>query len=376
VTPTLAQGLRAATAASTAPGTADALADVLGRLRPTAEALNVLFVSSRHDLGLVAAECRKLGAGNVLACTTAGEITGDEGLVHGALAGASLTGVRHKVLPLPDLAALDDVAFAAIEAEVRAFVDAGSSGETTTAIVLLDGLSMQEERIAAGLHRALRGLPMVGGLAGDDLRFERTRVWADGAFRSGAGAVALVATTSPTRVFMAHHVAATGGRLAVTAADPAARRVLELDGRPAAIAYADAIGCRLDELTPARLAQHPLILRVGGHDYVRSLRAVDGDGLVMFCALEPGSVVKVGRTGDLVADLDAQIERLHDEIEAPELVLGFDCVLRRTEVEQQERGAEVARALLEVPIVGFSTYGELYGGLHVNQTLTGVAFGR
>jgi hypothetical protein len=32
--------------------------------------------------------------------------------------------------------------------------------------------------------------------------------------------------------------------------------------------------------------------------------------------------------------------------------------------------------LLDVPIVGFSTYGEVYGGLHVNQTLTGVAFGR
>ena len=37
--------------------------------------------------------------------------------------------------------------------------------------------------------------------------------------------------------------------------------------------------------------------------------------------------------------------------------------------------ASVGEAFREQNAVGFSTYGEQYGGVHVNQTLTGIAFG-
>ena len=39
------------------------------------------------------------------------------------------------------------------------------------------------------------------------------------------------------------------------------------------------------------------------------------------------------------------------------------------------RGRTVAEVLRDHLAVGFSTYGEQYGGVHVNQTLTGIAFG-
>ena len=47
-------------------------------------------------------------------------------------------------------------------------------------ILFVDGLSMLEEKVAAWLFSAFEDIPIVGGSAGDDLRFERTGVYADG----------------------------------------------------------------------------------------------------------------------------------------------------------------------------------------------------
>jgi len=57
------------------------------------------------------------------------------------------------------------------------------------------------------------------------------------------------------------------------------------------------------------------------------------------------------------------------------LIGGYDCILRRLELEQKNLTEAAARVLQEVDFVGFSTYGEQVNGIHVNQTLTGVALG-
>ena len=56
------------------------------------------------------------------------------------------------------------------------------------------------------------------------------------------------------------------------------------------------------------------------------------------------------------------------------LILGFDCVLRRIALEQAGLGDVVGRIYRDHRVVGFNTYGEQHGGLHVNQTFVGLAF--
>jgi len=77
-----------------------------------------------------------------------------------------------------------------------------------------------------------------------------------------------------------------------------------------------------------------------------------------------------------VLRLRALFASIHAEIGPPELVIGFDCVLRNVEVEKRQLRQVAGRILAENNVVGFSSYGEQFAGMHVNQTFTGVAIGR
>ena len=63
------------------------------------------------------------------------------------------------------------------------------------------------------------------------------------------------------------------------------------------------------------------------------------------------------------------------EIGPPQLVLACDCILRKLEIAQSGLEDRVSDVLLRNNAVGFNTYGEQFCGVHVNQTLTGIALG-
>jgi len=338
--------------------------------------LSFLFVSSDRDLDEVARAWRDSGAGPTICCTTAGEIWSGGGHVKSAIAGAGLAGVRAQVWPIEGLDRFDESSAARLREELEPFLSSVNASESVTAIVVLDGLSRAEERVVANLHHVLGGIPMVGGSAADDLAFKRTRVLVDGAFRENVGAVALVATAAPTTTFMAHHFEPTGQRLVVTEADPVARRVMELDGLPAAEAYRRAAGFSDAPLSNEQMAVAPLVLSIGERTYVRSLAGEADGALDLYCAIEEGVVLQIGKPANLRERLAAILEEVDAKVGIPQFVLGFDCILRRLEMEHFGLVDAVRETIGSRPFYGFSTYGEVFGGLHVNQTLTGLAFGR
>ena len=71
-------------------------------------------------------------------------------------------------------------------------------------LLLVDGMSMLEETTIATIHRQLHGMSIIGGSAGDDLKFENTQVYADGHFISDAAVFTVVET--PTFVADAKHL--------------------------------------------------------------------------------------------------------------------------------------------------------------------------
>ncbi len=338
--------------------------------------LNFLFVSPRHDRDAIARAWREIGAGPTICCTTAGEIEQSCGHVKGAVVGAGLRGVRAQVWPIEDLKNFDLGAAMALRERMEAFLASVQPEEQVTAVVVLDGLSRREERVVADLHYVLKGIPIVGGSAGDDLRFERTHVMIDGECRHNVGAIALMATTAPTTTFMAHHFEPTGERLVVTAADPLARRVMEFDGKPAAQAYRAAAKIPEGKLTKAAMAVAPLMLSIGERTFIRSLVDEADGALDLYCAIEEGLVLQIGRPIDLQQRLENILAEVRAAVGEPQLVLGFDCILRRLEMEHVQLLDGVQELIAEQPLVGFSTYGEVFGGLHLNQTLTGLAIGR
>ncbi|RFC63355.1 hypothetical protein DYI37_09915 [Fulvimarina endophytica] len=251
----------------------------------------------------------------------------------------------------------------------------GGEEGSVFALTFIDGLSNHEEVVVAAIQRGLPNLPLVGGSAGDGLAFERTRVCLDGRAHEDAAIVCLVWTTVPFAVFKSDHYRPTETRFVVTGCDPERRLVTELNGVDAATEYASLLGLDARNLTPFSFAAYPLAVRVGGEHYCRSIRRVEPDGLSFFCAMEEGVVLTIAEVGDMVGSLCGELSRVSDEVGGIDLALGFDCILRRIEAEERQLSRRVADVFRQHNVFGFTTYGEQFSSMHLNQTMTGIAFG-
>ncbi|MBA1993674.1 hypothetical protein HLX74_24070, partial [Escherichia coli] len=70
------------------------------------------------------------------------------------------------------------------------------------------------------------------------------------------------------------------------------------------------------------------------------------------------------------------LKELSDDLGEVSMFIGFECVLRRLDVEQRQLSREMSELYRRNKVIGFQTYGEQYRSMHVNQTLTGIAIGK
>lgn len=345
-------------------------------------ALVIFFCSNEYDLEVLGAEMARLFVdAPVVGCAAAGEI-GPAGYSTHSLTGLSFSAPSFvATIGLLDGLRQFEVASAKSlvqnllrDLEARAPT---ANADNTFALQLLDGLSLREESVTRVLQRELDKVPLIGGSVGGGLNFERAGIYHAGRFHSDCAALVLVSTPLLFKPFMTHHFVAAAERVVVTAADAEQRLVHEIDGRPAALVYAAIVGVAVDDLAPLHFATSPIVVVIGGECYVRSIGEAMPDGsLKFFCAIDQGMVLRVAHATDLVGNLRKTFSGIADEIGQPEVVIGFDCILRRLEIVQDKlQTAEVADVLERNRTIGFTSYGEQYRGVHVNQTFTGIAIG-
>lgn len=244
------------------------------------------------------------------------------------------------------------------------------------ALCLIDGLSYAEEAVTSAIHWGLDEIPLIGASAGDDLKFETTSLIADGEVASDCALIALVATDIPFQVFKTENFVPTNDKLVVTASDPDHRIVREFNAGPAAEEYAAAIGLDAKSLTPMSFASHPVVVRVGGEYYCRSIQKVHPDGsLSFFCAIDDGIVLTIAQPKGMVESTRAAMKSVSERLGGTDVILGFDCVLRRLDAQNRQVFREISELYRNNNVVGFGTYGEQYRSMHLNQTFTGIAFG-
>lgn len=337
--------------------------------------------SPEYDLPALGRELGELFQGApLIGCTTAGEIT-PSGYLSGSLTGVSVGSRDFEVVTtrIDDLRSFQVAQGQETTRRMLSQLAArgpAPTGRNTFAYLLIDGLSNQEESVVSGLSRALGDVPLFGGSAGDGTRFRETFIYHDGAFRSDAAVFSLVRTAEPFVVFKTQHFVSSEEKMVVTEADPGRRIVTEINGEPAGREYARVVGLDVEELTPLIFSTYPVVVKVGGAYYVRSIQKVNADeSLTFFCAIDEGIVLTVARGVDLVENLRQAFVDVRRAVGAPQLVLGCDCILRNLELDQKGIKAEVAEIMAENNVIGFATYGEQFNGMHVNQTFTGVAIG-
>jgi hypothetical protein len=375
------------TAWSEAASAADAVCEVAQAVGTPALSQIVAFFSVDYDPEILAAalEARFPGV-PVAGCSMSGGIAPAGGLDRGLVV-IAFPAERFRIVSTV-LDAIDQLdverSASAVRALRRTLDPPGSCREADApaaggrfALSLIDGLANAEETVVSAIAWALDGIPIVGGSAGDDLRFRDAVLLHGGRIHRMAAVLILVETDCPFEIFKSDNFEPTQTKFVVTASDSERRTVHELNAEPAAREYAMAIGLDPEGLSPMSFAAYPLAVKVGGEYFCRSIRRVNPDGsLSFFCAIDEGVVLTLAEPRDIVASTRDELARLETVLGGVDLIIGFECVLRRLDAEIRQVGHGIADLYRRYNVVGFETFGEQYRAMHLNQTFTGIAIGK
>jgi len=245
-------------------------------------------------------------------------------------------------------------------------------------IGLTDGIAGVDGSAVAEMGAELGNVPFLGGVAGDDLKFEKTYVIANDQAYAGGAVFIFAESEIPFRQIKHQHFIPGEHEVVITSAIEPDRKVLKLDGMPAAERYAQLIGCKVKDLDFQMFSEHPLIYHYGNDDYVRTIFSADDDGsLSFYCTIEEGMVLNLCEHRDMTFELNKEMKNLLQDHGHVQLLFLCNCSFRSLEAEGKNLNqglAEITGSVAE-HVVGFDTYGELWNGLHVNQTMVALAIG-
>jgi hypothetical protein len=342
------------------------IATLLEQITPT---LVVVFYSSHHNAQQVADQARKTWPDSQsLGCSTSGEIISQEMMDGGMVAMA----FDADTVLSAHVAVVDDIADAAKIKSAYQALDGNADVdlEKHIGLVLMDGMSGKEEFFLDHLGD-ITDLPFVGGSSGDDLAFKATTLFANGLAYGHGAVLAVLHAPAGVRVVKTQSFCTTGKTLTPTKVDDSGRQVFEFDGKPAGLAYMEAVGASSLDEAAGHFMSSPLGLMDGDEPYVRSPQVFDNNTLKFYCAVSLGLPLDVLQSTDILAETRNALAATNADGKVAGILL-FNCILRTLELKSKDKTEEFA-ALFTLPTIGFSTYGEANIG-HVNQTATMIAF--
>jgi hypothetical protein len=347
-----------------------------------------VFTTPRYDLPALLAGIRSVtGNALLIGCTGSGEIVNGQYMGFGAGVGVlALTAgpYRYGVASASNIRGDLDQAGQTIARSSRA--EAGTSPHAAV-VLLVDCLAGDLQQLFQGVYRITGPkATIVGGAAGDELKFVRTFVFHNDKVIE-AGVVALwVASDKPLQVVTRHGWGPIGVPLLVTRAE--GTQIIELGGRPAADVYEEQLGLVPGQLTADKFwgtsVHHPFgLLQSDGSSIIRVARSKTEQGALRIqgCVPPAGSAVQVmSGTADTLLGVawDVASTALNANPQAG-VLLTFSCAARANIFG--ERTPEEARRLQavagDIPTFGFYCCGEFARtagvlGTH-NATLTALA---
>jgi hypothetical protein len=228
-------------------------------------------------------------------------------------------------------------------------------------IAYFDGIAQKEEIILDRLGE-YTNVFFTGGSAGDDVKFQKTFVYAKGKCYSEAAVLAIVKSKVKFGFEKMQSVVSTGHKVIATKVDEANRLVYEFDGRPVGEVYMELLGIPLDEV-PNTFAEYVFAHNIDGQPYLRALQHC-GEQLEFrtACAIKKGTEIEIMKLGDIVGDTRKSLNEIKKKYTNILGALAFDCGYRYFTALAKNAVVEYGNLFSEYPTVGFCTYGEVYLG--------------
>jgi len=368
--------MKACTAYSTKTTVREIVADIKKQMAGFDARFIQFYASSVVDPEKISLEMKKaFPAVPMIGCSTAGEIvTGrmlDQSVVVMAFSDEIVENCKIEILT--GISQLQEQVDDALGSFGRYYQQPMAELNTNeyVGLVLIDGLSVQEERINERIGD-LTNITFIGGSAGDDLAFQKTYIYVNGQTYTDAAVLVVIKSKARFDVIKTQSFCGTDKIARITKADEKYRKILEINNRPALQEYAALLGKNVEE-TPNAFFSHPLGLEFEKDFYVRSPQKVEGDGIVFYCAIKEGMELSLLQSTDIVTDTRQAIETKVKEFGEISAIVNFNCILRTVELKQKQQTQAYGELFKDTPTIGFSTYGESYIG-HINQTATMLVF--
>ena len=361
------------TAFSVQPDPQDAVAEIRTVLAGFDPKLIIFFASPSLPPAEVAERMEAaFPTAETFGCTSAGEIVSGRLLTKSIVAMAfnRLAIKDSKVEVLEDLGKESNRAFNAFHRHFDKPIKE-MDPKQYVGIILIDGLSRKEELVMDKMGD-LTNVTFIGGSAGDDLKFESTQVFANGKSYSNAAVLAILEPATAITFVKTQSFRELPQKLTVTRANEVTREVYEFNGKPAAVAYAEALGVSVEE-APKRFMHNPVGLVIEGEPYVRSPQQIKGNTMAFYCAVPEGMELSLLESTSIIDDTAEALAKAQAELGGISGIINFDCILRTSELIQKQLTGTYGELFMEYPTIGFSTYGEQYIG-HINQSATMLVF--
>lgn len=360
----------------------------VSRLAGEPPALVLVFATPRYDANALVAGVRSVtGNATLVGATGSGEIVQGEYLGFGEGVGVLAIGAgsyRFGVASVSHIRSNMDQA--AQTATMQARAQAGESPHAAV-LMLTDSLLGDLQQFFQGVYRVTGPkVTIVGAGAGDEQKFVRTLVFHDDAVVEEGAVVVWVASDKPLNVATRHGWHPIGVPMIVTRA--VGTEILELGGRPAALAYEEQLGLAPGQLQASEFwgtsILHPLgLIQPDGSTIIRVARSKTPQGTLCIqgCVPATGSAVQVmaGSVDDLLAISESVVTDLLQAKPDAGVVLTFSCAARATIFGARvgEEPQRLQRVAGNVPTFGFYCCAEFARtagvlGTH-NATLTGIA---
>lgn len=248
----------------------------------------------------------------------------------------------------------------------------------TVALEMTDGLSNAEEKVLSVLSAVFekQNIPVVGASAADDLTFTKTYVACNGKVYTNASLVALIHNKNgKINIYKENIYKPTKSGFVVTKSDFKERKIFELDNKPIAKVYAQALNVPESDISDYFMS-NPIGRVIGDDISISSFRRVEKDNSISFyCRVYINSYVNILEPEDPMVVLSNTISKVKNEMPSISGTIVINCIFRTLLFKNKKLNSSFVSKLSNLgQFVGLTSYGEQFNNRHFNQTMLLICF--
>jgi len=355
-----------------------AVQEIFQQLKSVNYKVVIFFASVSYDFSVLSQKLKeKYSNSQVIGVSTSGEIT-NKGLFKNSLVVTTMNDEtsRFSSIIIDDADKFPIVYKREIEKTATSIgirLHSNGANKDCFALTFINGLCNAEEATLSLLNSVIddNQFNIIGGSAGDDLKFTQTFVSLNGKVVSH-GAVVLFVKTSKKFIIKKENIFKPSGKHAsVTGVDVENRIINSINNQNPKKCYANILGIPESSVADSSLS-HPIGRVFGDEVFISSIANINQNGTIsMYARILPGMEVEILDPKDIIETTKATGQEISSEIKRPGFILFVNCILRTIMFEKQHKSNDVIRAWNEnySAYCGFSSYGEQINRLNSNQTL-------